>query len=341
MPNVKLSEVREQLLNDRVFLDNLKLVSGSTEPAKLLVMEADYAVKQLLRMKDAYSLTFSVESIKQAIKDVAGLGLTCSPQAGQVYLTESPNVKVEISYRGIEQLYYKRAGLVQLQVDLVREGEVFEVTNSSNGPGFLHKPVFAIGPEKPVVAAYCFAKFASGATFLEIMTSLDLEDIKAAAIKKANGKIPATYAMWGGEMYKKSVVRRASKHWPQMMLTDKGYISEVVEQFSTPIELGSDVAPDALPPPAQEPEAGPRPDYECMTTADMLVVFAPLAKRMTEMGEENQAIAETIQKWSEKYASMYKVEDWFLVPRADIETLTARVAKRVSQVFGDVTGPTE
>jgi|GEM_PF-5312361 len=319
---VNLVDLRAAMLADKARLDRVvKLVPNGTG-AVTYTKEVDYAVKALSKIKDIHNKKINLDAVGECLIETVSLGLTLSPAGGQVYLINPPNVTAEISYRGIEQLYYARAGLLQLQVDLVREGDQFEVVNSSAGPGYTHKPQFGFSEEPPrVVAAYCFARFASGATFLEVMNHHDLAAVKRAAIKKANGSLPASYAAWEGEMQKKTVVRRATKHWPQ---GDRGEaIAEIVEQYSTPVDL------ETIEPAARLA----KDDTAYMTEEDLQIIFAPLRDRLAFNEVIPTDIDETVGIWGGRFLAMLKSDSWDRVPADMRDEVLGRVVKRVNATY--------
>lgn len=163
-------------------------------------------------------------TVGRSIIDAATMGLSLSPAKKEAYLVPY-NIKVgpnewmqqctlSVSYMGMEQIAY-RTGLVTLiQTNLVRKGDKFEVWTDDLGRHVKHAE--NLMEQGSVTGAYTIIKLSSGEQYVEYMSRRDLEACKEAAAKKNKGKVPFTWTgAFRGEMYKKSVFRRAWKHVPR------------------------------------------------------------------------------------------------------------------------------
>lgn len=163
-------------------------------------------------------------TIGRSIIDAGTMGLSLSPAKKEAYLVPY-NIKVgpnqwmqqctlSVSYMGMEQIAY-RTGLVKLiQTNLVRKGDKFEVWTDDVGRHVKHAE--NLMEQGSVTHAYCIIKLSSGEQYVEVMNRRELEACKEAAAKKNKGKVPFTWTgEFRGEMYRKSVLRRAWKHVPR------------------------------------------------------------------------------------------------------------------------------
>lgn len=201
-------------------------------------IERDYAVEIFRNQAEAFA-NVDLGSVKTALLDLAATGLTLSPNLGLCYLIPyQGRVKLEISYKGMEQLCYQYGGLKQLTVGLVRAGDHFLERHTGSGPDFEHAPKLAEAkdPPAPIVASYCMATFDDGARFYERIDQHDFKAILDAATKKNRGKVPFPYMLWPGEMWKKAVVRRAYKHWPKSPEMDA--VTGIINNNSVPSDFG-------------------------------------------------------------------------------------------------------
>lgn len=109
----------------------------------------------------------------------------------------------------------RNAGEISLIfADVVYEQDQFKIWTDENGRHFAHHPDLTNpnrGKSEGAVGAFCFARFKNGDDFdLEFMSKKEIEDVRAKS-KAPNG---TAWNEWWGEMAKKTVVKRQSKHLP-------------------------------------------------------------------------------------------------------------------------------
>lgn len=159
------------------------------------------------------------KSVVSALMTIANMGLTLSPERRHAYLIpRRPRKGAEMecyatpSYMGLEYLARQTEEVANIHTDLVYKNDAFERGTDRNGPWVDHAP--ARENRGPLQLAFCMTWYANGHRGLEVMTAADLVKVENAAIAAQNGSMPPSWKFWGDEMRKKSVTRRASKHWP-------------------------------------------------------------------------------------------------------------------------------
>lgn len=108
---------------------------------------------------------------------------------------------------GLIQQVYRGGEVVSMFADVIREHDQYEVRRGT-APGIMHVPNINAATRGAIIAAYSVATLKSGHVTFEILDRADLADIKGAA------KTKAVWDRWGGEMSKKSAVRRHRKTLP-------------------------------------------------------------------------------------------------------------------------------
>lgn len=181
-------------------------------------IEQAYALEQVQRNESLQKC--EPDSIGRSIIDAAVLGLSLSPAKKEAYLIPYFDRKqgksyctLTTSYLGMEQIAYRTGFVEMIQTNLVCKGDTFDVWTDENGRHISHTEGKRRGE---VTHAYCIAFFSSGRKHIEVMDKQQLIACRDAAAKKNGGKTPFTWTGgFRGEMYKKSVLRRAWKHWPR------------------------------------------------------------------------------------------------------------------------------
>lgn len=159
-------------------------------------------------------------SLLVAIQSAAALGLSLDPNLQLAYLVpqrprlDAPfEVVLKVSYRGMEQAVLASGTVTAIQTELVYENDTFDYGVNIDGPYLNFK--MARGERGALTGGFCLARYANGEKHVEWMPVTDLLAVEAAAIQFGNGKAPAWKGAFKPEMQKKSIVRRAQKHWPK------------------------------------------------------------------------------------------------------------------------------
>jgi recombination protein RecT len=147
----------------------------------------------------------STSSIAKACVQASTLGLDIGV-LGSAYLVPYGNeAQLSIGYQGYIDLAY-RSGLKAIHTGIVRQNDDYKATAT----GFSHDFDPFDSNRGPVVGVYCLVELPTGATYSELMTSEEVEQIRSGS-RSANS--PAWRDHWG-EMAKKVVIRRALKRAP-------------------------------------------------------------------------------------------------------------------------------
>ena len=147
----------------------------------------------------------STSSIAKACVQASTLGLDIGV-LGSAYLVPYGNeAQLSIGYQGYIDLAY-RSGLKAIHTGIVRQNDDYK----ASATGFVHDYDPFDSDRGPVVGVYCLVELPTGATYPELMTAQEVEQIRSGS-RSANS--PAWRDHWG-EMAKKVVIRRALKRAP-------------------------------------------------------------------------------------------------------------------------------
>lgn len=298
----------------------------------LFQAERTYALEIMNANPDVYR-NCNQESVGTALLDLATTGLTLSPRLGLAYLVPyKGQVKLEISYKGMEQMCFAVGLLKDLNCDIVREGDTFLERHTADGPNFEHIPqpprggiaadgsLQKAGDERLIVAAYCMARFTNGGRHFERMYAQDLRRVVEAATaknkdKNGNTSLPFTYKLWLGEMLKKAVIRRAWKHWPKNQALQN--VIELVDRHSTPIDFGQPTKPDDE-------------DGGVVTISDDQVLQLQLLVQEEFADDEN--LDRRVASWMKSLAESFMVREVGDIPAPMFDQAVAKVTTRIEKV---------
>lgn len=125
-----------------------------------------------------------------------------------------------IDYRGKLELA-RRAGVSEVEVELVREADEFDCWYGTNGREFRHVPAYftrvdgklrPIADRGEIVAAFASAKLPYGRQ-LEIMTRAEIDEVKSKARGASSPRSP--WQEHYGQMARKTVIHRLCNYLPQ------------------------------------------------------------------------------------------------------------------------------
>ncbi|MBL4596912.1 MAG: recombinase RecT [Robiginitomaculum sp.] len=156
-------------------------------------------------------------SLRNAILNVAAVGVSLNPALAHAYLVpRDGSICLDISYRGLVKLATDSGAIEWAKSILVYEADEFKWRGPTEAP--LHEAdVFAVdrmNASDPLInlkGGYCLAKLKDGSLMVDVMTAGEILEVRDSSKAKKGpwaGK-------WAGEMAKKTLVKRASKSWPQ------------------------------------------------------------------------------------------------------------------------------
>lgn len=163
-------------------------------------------------------------SLRNAILNVAAIGITLNPAAAHAYLVPRDGaICLDISYRGLVKLATDSGAIEWAKAVLVYEGDDFKWRGVNQEP--LHEAnvldpnrMDAKRPLDNLLGGYCIAKLPDGTFLIDYMTAdeiLEVRNSSKAYLNGKEGKKGPWEGKWAGEMAKKTLVKRASKSWPQ------------------------------------------------------------------------------------------------------------------------------
>lgn len=190
--------------------------------------EAEFAL-QLLK-KNEYLATVACgnqDSLKDAIINIAAIGLSLNPILKQAYLiprkfSGKMEVCLDPSYQGLIFLATSSGSILWAKAELVYEKDDFEFLGVNVPPRHKIKDIF--GDRGPIVGGYVIAKMPSQDVLIEFMSIKEIHMIRDRSESwKAfkEGRIKSTpWFTDEPEMDKKTLLRRAFKSWPKSLTTE-------------------------------------------------------------------------------------------------------------------------
>lgn len=188
-------------------------IIAQEDPATALVWvkEAGYAAK-ILKANTALQMC-PPDSIRDAIVEVASVGLTLHPAEQLAYLVpRDGRATLNVSYKGLVRLAQISGAIEYVRANTVHEKDEFTFNGLDEKPEHRYNPFASVEDRGPIIGVYCYAKTNMGHYLADAMSVDEIEVVRKAS-KAPNS--PA-WTKWYGEMAKKAVIRRASKLWPRL-----------------------------------------------------------------------------------------------------------------------------
>tara|TARA_R100000541_G_C1882390_1_gene82488 strand:- start:18 stop:1013 length:996 start_codon:yes stop_codon:yes gene_type:complete len=181
--------------------------------------EQNYAIQQLFKndmaIKTAQSNPVSVQN---AILNLSSIGISLNPALKHAYLVPRDGaICLDVSYMGLMHLAQEIGSIMWGQARIVYADDTYENQGLDQQP--LHK-YKAFGSRGEKVGVYCTVKLPSGDFLTEEMSKEDV-----LAVKESSKSKNSAYSPWNkfeDEMWRKSVVKRASKYWPKSNSSEQG-----------------------------------------------------------------------------------------------------------------------
>lgn len=180
--------------------------------------ECLFARQQLVKSDSTLkTATNNPMSLRSAILNVPAIGLSLNPALAHCYLVPRAGaICLDISYRGLVKLATDSGAIQFAKAVLVYEGDTFEWRGPVEQP--LHTAdvfdanrIDAADPLKKLRGGYCLAKLADGTFMVDVMSAAEILEVRDSS----KAKDGPWKGRWSGEMAKKTLVKRASKSWPQ------------------------------------------------------------------------------------------------------------------------------
>lgn len=195
-------EVREVF--DRVRVTNTMNFEREAEFALQLLYKSDFSLKVARA---------NPQSVREAVTNVAAIGLTLNPALRLSYLVPRDGVIcLDVGYLGLVQLALDGGSIRWARCELVHETDGFEY----QGPAAM--PVHKFNPfgknRGPVVGVYSVAKTSDGDILADVMDIEEVHRIRDRSQSWKSGK-NSPWKTDEGEMTRKTLIKRASKLWPK------------------------------------------------------------------------------------------------------------------------------
>jgi len=170
--------------------------------------ESQFAIQSLQNNTYTQQIAYkNPASLQNAIINVASIGISLNPANKHAYLVpRDGRICLDVSYMGLMHLAVRSGSIKWGQAKLVYENDIYENNGIDKAPTHKQK---TFGDKGEIVGAYCTVKLPDGDYLTEEMDIDALNKIKATS-KAAKGP----WKTFPEEMMRKTVVKRASKYWP-------------------------------------------------------------------------------------------------------------------------------
>lgn len=146
-------------------------------------------------------------SIYTAIKKAIDLGLGIDARQHCHLVKYGNNADLQIGYRGFIYAIKREYPDANIIVNLVREGEVFEISREGDNVNYIHNGINPFGNAK-ILGGYCYISYTLGdrkVSKIESISEIELNKIRSKA------KQDYIWKEWPEEKSKVAIVRRACK----------------------------------------------------------------------------------------------------------------------------------
>ncbi len=187
------------------------------------------------------------DSLKNAIINVAAVGLTLSPVHKLAYLVpRDGKVSLDISYRGLIKLATDIGAIKWANAELVCEKDTFQLQGLGKEPLHKFEPFKDRGE---ILGVYCTVKTPDGDFLTAHMKIDDVYKIRNRSQSYASGK-NSPWKSDPDDMIKKTVIRKAYKTWP-MTDTNRDRFEQAIDVTNNADPIDFD-APIAIAAPQEE-----------------------------------------------------------------------------------------
>ena len=171
--------------------------------------EAQYALQIILGSE--YLQKCTTESIRNAVINVASVGLTLNPAMKLAYLVpRDGKCCLDISYVGLIKIATDSGSILVAKAEIVRANDQFEYNGLFALPTHKFNPFHTDEVRGDIVGVYSVAKIAGGGVVVDTINRAEITKIRNVSKAKSG-----PWVTWFEEMIKKSVLKRASKTWPR------------------------------------------------------------------------------------------------------------------------------
>lgn len=158
-------------------------------------------------------------SLLKACLQAAELGLSLNKSMAEADILKVWNGRAKRNeaqfrprYKGLMKLALQGGEVLKIESRIVYANDVFEVEEGIE-PRIIHK--HGLGNRGDMIGAYCVWKLRNGESQFEVMSKEEIEAIRdRSSSKTKEGKVVGPWVTDPAEMWRKTVVRRATKYMP-------------------------------------------------------------------------------------------------------------------------------
>jgi len=201
-----MSELNQVILSTKENFENISEINFSKE--------AEFAMQALENNDYLYKVAVANKgSLANAVVNLSACGLSLNPVFKLAYLVpRSGKICLDISYIGLLKLATDSGSILFAVAKIVKEKDIFKLGGFGQAP--THDFNEFSKERGEIVGAYVVAKTKDGEFLTEIMTIDELHAIRNRTETYKAGK-SSPWSTDAEEMYKKTVIKRASKLWPK------------------------------------------------------------------------------------------------------------------------------
>lgn len=245
MSNLQRIENLEQVVNKlQPDFDRIAAVHGAVN----FMREASFAM-QILK-DNSYLMGVALEnqdSLKMAVINVAGIGLTLNPIKGLAYLVpRKKKVCLDVSYRGFTQLAVECGAILWAKAEPVYENDKYVYNGMGKEPTHTFEPFDK--DRGKIIGGYALAKTPTGEFLVEHMTIDEIYSMRnRSEAWKAFKRDESKKGPWNTdetEMIKKTLIRRAKKMWPMVDKFNRFEKAVEAEADADPMQLTGEIPTD-------------------------------------------------------------------------------------------------
>jgi len=201
----------------------------------------------------------SPQSLKDAVTNVAGCGVSLNPAKKQAYLVPRKKaIVLVISYMGMIDLAVSGGSIRWAKAIVVREKDHFRYRGPADKPEHDCDPFLPESERGAIRGVYALAKTIDGDFLVEAMSLEAVYKVRDRSdVWKAYTRDKSKTCPWNTdeeEMIKKTVIRRAAKTWPKVPQL-KQAISLADENFDSLPDHGADDCSPAEPTRSMMPQS--------------------------------------------------------------------------------------
>lgn len=177
-----------------------------------LSAEQNYAVQHLYKNQMAADTARNNPvSVQNAITNLSSIGISLNPALKHAYLVPRDRaICLDISYMGLMHLAQEIGAILWGQAKIVYENDEYINKGLDKQPEHNYK---AFGDRGVKVGCYCTVKLPNGDFLTEEMSLEQVLKVRDTSKSKSSNYSP--WQTFEEEMWRKTVVKRASKYWPK------------------------------------------------------------------------------------------------------------------------------